>query len=303
MARKKHEEDAPDTGGWINTFADLMNLLLCFFVLLFSMSTVDADKYEALVTSMSEKINIFEGGGSAVGKGAFVSSGTSQNVSVAQYFNEFENTGEDTDSQEDQSTENSGDKKTDENQETGGSSGSESVDDDTKKKVEDAQVEDQKKAAEELYGGVLEAARKSNIEDQITINTDKAFQYVQISLNGGILFDSGSAELRNSCKSLLTKVGDILKLYDRHMIKIEGHTDNVPVSGTYRSNMRLSSARAIEVYEYLVSKKKLSEESLEATGRGEVEPVASNKTAAGRAKNRRVELKIYTRNDINNTKR
>ena len=61
MARKKEEPQSPE-GGWINTFADLMNLLLCFFVLLFSMSTVDADKYEQLVTSMTESINIFSGG-------------------------------------------------------------------------------------------------------------------------------------------------------------------------------------------------------------------------------------------------
>ena len=55
MARKKKKaEQEGISAGWINTFADLMNLLLCFFVLLFSMSTVDADKYEQLVTSMTE---------------------------------------------------------------------------------------------------------------------------------------------------------------------------------------------------------------------------------------------------------
>ena len=68
MARKKKKaEQEGISAGWINTFADLMNLLLCFFVLLFSMSTVDADKYEQLVTSMTERINIFDGGGAAVG--------------------------------------------------------------------------------------------------------------------------------------------------------------------------------------------------------------------------------------------
>lgn len=71
MARRKAEEPASIEGGWINTFADLMNLLLCFFVLLFSMSTVDADKYEQIVTSLSESIDIFSDGGNAVGEGAF----------------------------------------------------------------------------------------------------------------------------------------------------------------------------------------------------------------------------------------
>ena len=73
MARRKSEEPESISGGWINTFADLMNLLLCFFVLLFSMSTVDADKYEQLVTSLSERVDIFDGGGKAVGEGAFIS--------------------------------------------------------------------------------------------------------------------------------------------------------------------------------------------------------------------------------------
>ena len=73
MARRKAEEPASIEGGWINTFADLMNLLLCFFVLLFSMSTVDADKYEQIVTSLSESIDIFSDGGNAVGDIFFIS--------------------------------------------------------------------------------------------------------------------------------------------------------------------------------------------------------------------------------------
>ena len=69
MARKKKKaEQEGISAGWINTFADLMNLLLCFFVLLFSMSTVDADKYEQLVTSMTERINIFDGAVLLLGK-------------------------------------------------------------------------------------------------------------------------------------------------------------------------------------------------------------------------------------------
>ncbi len=103
MARKRQEEPDSIEGGWMNTFADLMNLLLCFFVLLFSMSTVDADKYEQIVASFSERINIFDGGGSAVGEGAFVSSGTSQKVTVEQFFNEFEENGSNPSQTEDSS--------------------------------------------------------------------------------------------------------------------------------------------------------------------------------------------------------
>ncbi len=299
MARKKHEEDAPDTGGWINTFADLMNLLLCFFVLLFSMSTVDADKYEQLVTSMTERINIFDAGGSAVGEGAFVSSGTDQLVSISQYFNEFEESGQDTSESNDQKTETPGDQKTDEDKSKGAqgqdSEKANASEEELKKKFEQEQQEDQKEKAEQLYGEVVSEAQKKNIEDQININMDKKYQYVQISMNGAILFDSGSASIKRNMTSLLSKVGDILKIYDKNMIKIEGHTDNVPISsGQYRSNMQLSSDRALAVFEFLVNRKKMNPATLESAGRGEYNPIASNKTANGRARNRRVEIKIYT---------
>jgi chemotaxis protein MotB len=295
MARKKHEEEQGAGGGWISTFADLMNLLLCFFVLLFSMSTVDADKYEQLVTSMSERINIFSGGGSAVGEGAFVSSGTDQLVSVSQYFKENENSGDDAEKKEDQDTQtDNGDK----NQDGKQSAGEKILDADdvAEEKYKEKQEQDQKEAAEQLYSELLEDAQNKNIEDQININTDKQYQYVQISLNGALLFESGDATIKKSMMTLMSKVGDILKQYKTHRIKIEGHTDNVPISGKYSSNMVLSTARANTVFEYLVKKKGMSPKkyTMEIAGMGEYDPVASNSTAKGRAQNRRVEIKIYT---------
>lgn len=79
------------------------------------------------------------------------------------------------------------------------------------------------------------------------------------------------------------------------LIKIEGHTDNVPISSAaYPSNLWLSTARATKVLEYLQNVKGLKPKNLEASGRGESIPVASNSTASGRARNRRVEIKIYS---------
>lgn len=274
MARRKVEEPEKIEAGWMNTFADLMNLLLCFFVLLFSMSTVDADKYEQLVTSFSERINIFDGGGDAVGEGAFVSSGTSQKISMEQFFNEFENTGQDPQSQDDSSEITEEEK--------------------FKKKM----AEEQRERTEELYEEVTGKAEKEDIQDLINVNVDEQFQYVQISLNGAILFDSGSDEIKSSAMEILSKVGDILKSYDDHNIKIEGHTDNVKISnGKFESNMWLSTARATRVFEYFTSKKKMDPTTLEATGRSEYDPVGNNNTEKGRARNRRVEIKIYTDKD------
>ena len=94
---------------------------------------------------------------------------------------------------------------------------------------------------------------------------------------------------------VLSRVGDILKSYSGKLIKIEGHTDNVPISSAaYPSNLWLSTARATKVLEYLQNVKGLKPKNLEASGRGESIPVASNSTASGRARNRRVEIKIYS---------
>ena len=117
-------------------------------------------------------------------------------------------------------------------------------------------------------------------------------------MNGAILFDSGSDEIKKQAVSLLGSVGDILKVYDKHMIKIEGHTDDVKISsGRFKNNMWLSTARATQVFDYFVNTKRLDPKTLEATGRSEYEPVAKNDTEKGRARNRRVEIKIYTENE------
>ena len=292
MASKKKEEEQGASGGWINTFADLMNLLLCFFVLLFSMSTVDADKYEQLVTSMTESINIFDGGGNAVGEGAFVSSGTDQLVAISEYFNKFENTGEDTEEKEDQKTKQEGDI----HQQGNLNKGEKPLQDD--KKAEEAyeakQAVKQKEMAEELYGKVMDDAQAMNIEDKININIDKNNQFVQIALNGALLFESGDDTIKDSIRPLLSRVGDILQQYKNHRIRIEGHTDNVPISGRFKNNMLLSASRANTVFEYLVKNKNIPAKSMEISGLGEYHKVASNATAKGRAQNRRVEIKIYT---------
>lgn len=292
MARRKREEEQKPGAGWMNTFADLMNLLLCFFVLLFSMSTVDADKYEQLVTSMTESINIFSGGGSAAGEGAFVSSGTDQLVSISEYFNEYENSGEDPQTKEDQETQENGNQ----NQQGNQSDGNDplNADERAKERFLAEQERQQKEKAEKLYGEVMDDASRQNVEDRIHVNIDKNYQYVQISLNGALLFESGDVAIKQDMKPLISKVGNILKRYNDHMIKIEGHTDNVPISGKYDNNMLLSTARANTVFEYLVVQKNMDPKMIETSGRGEYDPVASNRTSKGRAQNRRVEIKIYT---------
>lgn len=270
MAKKRRQEDPPaGSPAWMATFSDLMNLLLCFFVLLFSMSSIDASKYEQVVASLSNSFSIWSGGGSAIDEGLLISSGVSQLNELAEYYSNM-----------------------------GAASAEEETDDgDPMKKYEEQIAKEQQQETEELYEEMVELSEKEKVDDYVNINMDDNYQYVRISLNGAILFASGQSQIKSDAKPILNKVGDILKVYDKHLIKIEGHTDNVPFSGgKYSDNMVLSAQRAISVWEYLVNEKKLDPTTLEAAGRSEYEPIASNRTEEGRAKNRRVEIKIYTEN-------
>ena len=75
MAKKRREDDAPPPALWKDTFADLMNLLLCFFVLLFASATIQEDKWEEIAQSFNSSFSIFSGGASAIGDGILVSNG------------------------------------------------------------------------------------------------------------------------------------------------------------------------------------------------------------------------------------
>ena len=89
MARKKTEEAPAGAPAWMATFSDLMNLLLCFFVLLFSMSTVDAEKFEMVIASLQSSFSILPSGGASIGDGEMVSSGVSQLQMYDIYYNQM----------------------------------------------------------------------------------------------------------------------------------------------------------------------------------------------------------------------
>ncbi len=107
-----------------------------------------------------------------------------------------------------------------------------------------------------------------------------------------VLFDSGKAKIKERGLQSLDKVASVLKNVDND-ISIEGHTDNVPIKYSgWKSNWELSTARALSVLHYLVNKEGLNPQRVSATGCGEYRPIATNKTAKGKQKNRRVEIII-----------
>lgn len=280
LARKKRD----DGGGggnapWLATFADLMNLLLCFFVLLFSMSNVDTEKFEEISISFANAIGIFDGGATALGEGQLISSGMSQLNNLDTFFNSM------------------GELSTQEGEEYQNQTGE--LD---KKELEEAKETIQGEMSaqnQQMFEQVSELTEDFNLGDYVELDMDPEHRFVLLSLKGSILFKSGKADIIEEAKPVLSKLGDLLKKFDGYSIEIVGHTDNVPMtSGAFKDNNWLSSARALNAAEYLIEQNKLDPTKVKYSGRGEYEPVASNKTAEGRAKNRRIEIRIY--NELSN---
>jgi chemotaxis protein MotB len=117
---------------------------------------------------------------------------------------------------------------------------------------------------------------------------------LQVDLVDKILFDSGEAQISKRGESVLARVGAVLAAMEDKQIQVSGHTDKTPISEKlapqFPTNWELSVARATTVVRFLQEKASVAPERLVATGYGEFHPIASNKNAAGRARNRRIEI-------------
>ena len=270
MARKRREPDSGPGQPWLNTFADLMNLLLCFFVMLFAMSEVDAIKFDQISVSMQNSFGILEGGSSSILEGQLISSGISQLNDLDQYYSSMGIDDEE------------------------GNTSKSSEKDVEFQEAMDKIREEMERSTTKMYDDVSELTKEYSLGRYVELAIDPEYQFVQLSLKGSILFDSGKAEIKEEAKPILSNIGDLLAKFEGYTIEIEGHTDNVPMtSGTYKDNNWLSSARALNAADYLIKNNNLDPAKLKYSGRGEYEPIASNDTPEGKAKNRRIEIKIY----------
>ena len=245
----------------MNTFADLMNLLLCFFVMLFSMSSVNEEKFEKVIASFQSTFSILPGGGASIGEGELISSGISQLENFDSYYNQQLS------SQSDGQTE-------------------------EEKDITEAYEQQELEESEDMAQQLENALSQYGIQDDVEVDFNA--EYVTLNMNGALLFDSASAELRDEAYPLVNKLGKILVTYDNNIIEVEGHTDNVPIhSSKSEDNNVLSMYRALAVANYLRDTTTLDPAYIKSSGRGEYVPIADNATPEGRARNRRVEIKIY----------
>jgi len=137
-------------------------------------------------------------------------------------------------------------------------------------------------------------AKPQPLDGTASVAVDSDSSTLTVTFQSEVFFDSGKAKLSKSGKAALRDaVRTICQRFPDAQVDVRGHTDNAPIRySAFRSNWDLSCARAVEVVHFLVESKSFRPEQLTATGFGETRPVADNSTAAGRAKNRRVELLV-----------
>lgn len=273
MAKRKQEDPPKGSPAWMSTFSDLMNLLLCFFVLLFYMSTVDTEKFEMVVQSLQSTFSILPSGGSTIGDGELISSGVSMLEKFDIYFNSSSALPKGDEEPDDSVTNPDTTVTTEEAQET----------------LENAGLTESEQMAEQ----VSRLLQSYGLENQVDVEFNE--YYTLINLNGALLFNSGEATIREEVLPVMEKIAVILNNYTNNLIEIEGHTDNVPPAAgeQYSDNDILSMYRALNVANYIRDNTTLDPAHIKSSGRGSYVPIADNSTAEGRAKNRRVEIKIY----------
>jgi chemotaxis protein MotB len=147
------------------------------------------------------------------------------------------------------------------------------------------------KTQEELSQSLKDEIAKGNIKiqqvrDRLTIN-----------MVDRVLFDSGRADIKPAGLKVLKQVGDVLNKITDKQIRIEGHTDNVPIStklqDRFKTNWELSTARATTVVRFLIDQGGVQPQSLSAVGYADTHPIESNDSEQGRSSNRRIEIVLY----------
>lgn len=296
MAKKKQEDPPKGSPAWMATFSDLMNLLLCFFVLLFSMASVDAAKFEIVVNSLKSAFSVLTSGGSTLTQeGNLINAGIN---AMPSYSNRFGDTLADTEGNEVE------DGTTQTVVEGGGAANQDDINEMTSEnQTSQAENIPTEQAQQALAQKALEESEKMAEQIEALVNMyglqqdveiDYNGQYVRLTLNGALLFRSGKAEVRPEAYTVVDNIGKILDTYRDSLIEVDGHTDNVPMrSGKYEDNDVLSMYRALSVANRLRAASKIDPGNILSAGRGDYAPIADNSTEEGRARNRRVEILIH----------
>lgn len=276
-----NDDDKGGGAGWVMTFADLMSLLMCFFVLLLSFSEMDVLKFKRLAGSMRAAFGV-----QAEFRAEDVPKGTSI---IAQEFSPGKPEPTPLNEIWQKTTDQSRNSLEVACQDLGSSNSGESGD--AQKMVVVDKVRDLVGETEEDAIDLATALSKEIAAGVLEVETRGRRIIVRIKEHG--TFESGRADLTPNFYPVLRIMQDVLRKTDGR-IMVEGHTDDVPIStARFRSNWALSSARAVSVAHGLFGDGLLAQGRFTITGHADTKPLVSNETPAGRARNRRVEIVIH----------
>jgi chemotaxis protein MotB len=277
------EECEPGLPAWMGTFADLMSLLMCFFVLLLSFSEMDAMKFKRLAGSMAQafgvqaKLKVKE-----VPKGTSViaqefSPGkpepTPINV-IYQYTDDLTEMTLDVECSEEYDLE----------------QGTEALDAGVKTEIAD-KLKDLIAETEADAIELAEALTEQIAAGEVEVETKGRQIIIRIREKGS--FRSGSADLQDDYIPVLREVRDVLVSKEGQVL-IQGHTDNIPINtARFRSNWELSSSRAASVAHELLYGGLMDPKRVSIGGFADTRPLVANDDAGNRARNRRVEIVVH----------
>jgi chemotaxis protein MotB len=152
-------------------------------------------------------------------------------------------------------------------------------------------------ALKQTYENLISELQKEIKSGQVQVKQVK--NSLQLTIAEQLFFDTGKAEIKPEGQAVLRRIGPILKKIPEKNIRVEGHTDNVPIGPSlrvqYPTNWELGAARSVNVVRFLQRESSLDPLRMSAVSYGQYRPIASNKTEEGRAKNRRIEIILIDR--------
>jgi len=267
MARKKKHNEHTNHEAWAIPYADLMTLLLAFFVVMYAISSLNESKYKIV----ADALNSAFGGPPRTLKPVQFGERmqTPPTLPPAPIQTGVPGTGTDMAT--------------------------------TASHLRSSQMSLQPAVLEHTQQQLhqvadeLERALADLIRERLIV-VRRSELWLEVEINSDILFTTGSAILETDARGILTKVANVLADAP-NQIRIEGYTDNRPIhTAQFPSNWELSAARAASVV-HLFSERKLAAERLSMVGFGEYRPLADNTTAEGRTRNRRVILVVLAAAD------
>jgi chemotaxis protein MotB len=263
--RRGHSAEFENEERWLLTYADMLTLMFALFMVLYSISSVNISKYESLQQSLKAAFSgsILSGGKAIMQSGSeSTKAHTPATAEVPSIVPLTPNIPKPTDTSAQQIT---------------------------KAMLAASAAQREQESFKKLQKELNSYAQAHGFATEVQAVIDRQGLVVHV-LTDKLLFASGSATLRLAGLPLLAEIGHLLNIDQKHPITVEGNTDNQPIqSSQFPSNWELSTDRATTVVRYLIAHS-IQDQRLSAAGYADLHPLASNATATGRARNRRVDI-------------